>query len=396
MDQIFDRYRTIALLGLLLVVQLLLLAWQVRRPDNGGVRLLRVWSIEAIVPVEKGSQWVLGGIRNFFSSYVALSQAEQENRSLHQQLDQLQLANQQLRDQARSLPGLDALLAFQQNYINHTLAAQVIGSGATTNVQVIYLNRGRQDGIRRNMAVISPEGVVGKVTQVFAGTAEVLLITDPDSGVGAMIEQSRVHGVLQGLGTDQTELKLIINDQKVQTGDQIVTSGEDQVYPRGLPLGTVVSARQGSMFQKIIVQPAAHLSQLEEVLVVTAMGHQVPVQTQPDSMTAAQLRQQQLPSIPANSLVPRTGLPPTMAEIMDQRRRAAIAAAQAASALQQGLTPPGAPATTPTATTTPAQPGSRPAANSHPTTTLHSPAGAHPKSATTPLSVPPPAASPPA
>lgn len=385
MEQIFDRYRTIALLGLLLIGQLLLLAWQVRRPDAGGVRLLRVWSIEAIVPVEKASQWVIGGVRSFLSSYVALHQAEQQNQDLKRQIGQLRIANQELEEQVRAMPRLAGLLAFQQNYVNRTLEAEVIGSGATTNAQVIYLNRGRQDGVRRNMAVITPDGVVGKITQVFGGTSEVLLLTDPDSGVGAVLEQSRVHGILQGLGTGQMELRLIINDQKVQAGDVVLTSGEDQIYPKGLPLGKVISAEPGTMFQKVLVRPAARLSQLEEVLIITSRGNAAAgAAGESGAMTAAQIRQQQLPTIPEQSLVPRTGPPPPMAQIMDERRRAAIAAAQAANAQQQGK-PPATPAqSAPTGGQTPVKATSGPPAAGHtssPGVAPH-PEPAKPKSAT--------------
>lgn len=348
MEQIFNRYRTIALLGLLLVGQLLLLAWQVRRPEAGGVRLLRVWTIQAIVPVEKASQWVVGGVRSFLSSYVALHQAEQQNQDLKRQIGQLRLQNLELEEQVRSMPRLASLLAYQENYINRTLEADVIGGGASTSAQVIYLNRGEQDGVRRNMAVITPDGVVGKITRVFHGTSEVLLVTDPDSGVGAVLQQSRLHGILQGQGSGKAELRLIVNDQKVQLGERVLTSGEDQVYPKGLPLGTVVSAHPGSMFQNIEVKPAVELSRLEEVLIVTGQGKPVVgPDAASDSLTAAQIRQKQLPTIPDVAVVPRTGPPPPMAQILEERRRAAIAAAKAANAEQQGNA---VPATQPGAT----------------------------------------------
>lgn len=343
MDQIFNRYRTISLMGLLLVGQLLLLAWQVRRPDAGGVRLLRVWTIQAIVPVEKASQWVVGGVRSFLSSYVALHEAQQQNQDLKHQIGQLRLQNEGLEEQVHALPRLAELLAFQQNYVNRTLPADVIGGGASTNAQVIYLNRGEQDGVRRNMAVITPDGVVGKITQVFHGTSEVLLVTDPDSGVGSMLQESRLHGILQGSGSGRAEVRFIVNDEQVKSGEHVITSGEDQVYPKGLPLGTVISVRPGSMFQHILVRPAVSLARIEEVLIVTGQGKPaMPEDAQADTMTAAQIRQAQLPTIPDATVVPRTGPPPPMAEILAERRSAAIAAAKAANAGQQGTAPPAA------------------------------------------------------
>jgi rod shape-determining protein MreC len=396
MDQIFSRYRTISLLGLLLVGQLLLLAWQVRRPDAGGVRLLRVWSIQAVVPVEKASQWVVGGVRSFLSSYVALHEAEQQNQDLKRQVGQLRLQNDELEEQVRSMPRLAELLAFQENYINRTMEADVIGSGASANAQVIYLNRGEQDGVRRNMAVISPDGVVGKITQVFHGTSEVLLLTDPDSGVGAMMQTSRLHGILQGLGDGRAELRLIVNDQQVKPGEHVLTSGEDQVYPKGLPLGTVISVRPGSMFQHIVVQPAVSLARLEEVLIVTGQGKTtMPESAQPDTLTAAQIRQKQLPTIPDVTVVPRTGPPPPMAQILEERRQAAIAAAKAANAAQQGVVPPvtqtGTPRGTSAGTVSPmpgvAKPMGATAGGSHPVVVKPSPV--KPGASTAPEAIPP-------
>jgi rod shape-determining protein MreC len=116
--------------------------------------------------------------------------------------------------------------------------------------------------------VIVPGGVIGKVLRVFGDTSQVILLTDANSGIASLLESSRVHGVLKGTNRPLAKLTYVINGEPVTVGEILVTSGEDRIYPKGLPLGVVVSARSGSEFQEIEVQPLAQLNRLEEVLVI--------------------------------------------------------------------------------------------------------------------------------
>jgi rod shape-determining protein MreC len=116
--------------------------------------------------------------------------------------------------------------------------------------------------------VITPEGVVGKIIAVFNHTAQVLIITDGSSGVGSMLEKSGVQGVLKGGGDGVCHLDYIMNGEKVEVGDTVVTSGLDQIYPKGLLVGTVLKVSQGNIYKNITVKPAAPLDRLEDVLVI--------------------------------------------------------------------------------------------------------------------------------
>jgi rod shape-determining protein MreC len=118
------------------------------------------------------------------------------------------------------------------------------------------------------MGVITPDGVVGKVIAAYPDTAQVLLLTDRESGVGARLEKSRVAGVVRGTGEAVVRLEYVINDQEVAAGETIVTSGQDQIFPGDLPVGTVIEAKTGSPFKAIRVRPAAHLDSLEEVFIL--------------------------------------------------------------------------------------------------------------------------------
>jgi len=150
----------------------------------------------------------------------------------------------------------------------------VIGGSADSDSQTIYLDRGERDGIRRNMGVITPDGVVGKVIESYKDTAQVLLLTDTHSGVGAMMVESRVQKPVGGTGEPLLQLKYVSNeDNSVNPGDRIVTSGTDRIFPGDLPVGTIADIKPGSTFKQIRVKPAANLERLEEVFVLLTIKH---------------------------------------------------------------------------------------------------------------------------
>jgi rod shape-determining protein MreC len=144
----------------------------------------------------------------------------------------------------------------------------VIGSSADPTSHTLFINRGEHDHLRINLGVVTPDGIVGKIVEVLPNTAQVLLINDKDSGVGALFSATRTHGVVRGSGDPEPRMEYVVNDEKVQAGDAIVTSGEDRIFPKDFPIGTVESAKPGNPFQVIRVHPSARLDRLEEVLVL--------------------------------------------------------------------------------------------------------------------------------
>lgn len=305
MDRYLHRSRNRSVLGALLAAQLVLVGYQVRNPSAGGVRLIRQWSAEAILPVERVAQNLVGSSGTWMASYIDLRHARQQNQSLQQQVGTLKLTNEQLRERLRELPQLEALLGFQRQYPLRTLAAEVISSGASADAQAIYLDRGAGGGVRRNMAVITPDGVVGKVSQVLGHSAQVMLTTDPDSGVGAMIGPAGVHGILRGLGAGRAEVRNVLKDEPTPPGAEVVTSGEDQVFPKGLPLGVVTGSKPSSdgVFKTVQIRLAAHMGRLSNVLIVT--GTLPPLTGQPNSgLTAADIRERRLPMLPDPAAAP--------------------------------------------------------------------------------------------
>ncbi|MHB8486337.1 MAG: rod shape-determining protein MreC [Candidatus Acidiferrales bacterium] len=262
-----SRQRPLVLLVALILAQVLLLAFQIKRGQD--VRLIRVWSAELLTPPQRGGTFLLSKIDGAWFGYIDLRSARAENRRLADEVGRLRLQNQELESQAAEAGRLAKLLGFRRaNTAAPMLAAEVIGASADSNSQTIFINRGERDGVRRNMAVVTPDGVVGKIFEAFPHTAQVLLITDRESGVGALLADTRTHGVIKGTGDPLLWMDYVTTEEKVPAGERILTSGEDKIFPKDLPVGTVASTKPGRPFQTIQVEPAAHLDRLEEVLVL--------------------------------------------------------------------------------------------------------------------------------
>ena len=262
-----SRHRPLVLLVAVILAQVLLLAFQIKRDRD--VRLIRVWSVEVLTPPQRAGTFVISKIVGAWFSYVDLRHAHNENLQLTDEIGRLRLKNQRLEGQAAEAERLAKLLGFRQANPNAPmLAAEVIGASADSNSQTIFINRGERDGVRRNMAVVTPDGVVGKIFEAFPNTAQVLLITDRESGVGALLANTRTHGVVKGTAGPLLWMDYISTSEKVPAGELILTSGEDKIFPKDLPVGTVASTKTGFPFQAIQLEPTAHLDRLEEVLVL--------------------------------------------------------------------------------------------------------------------------------
>jgi len=275
-----SRHKSLFLLGGVVLLQILLLAVQIKRDSQG--RLIRVWTVGAVSPFERAGAHGISHIRDTWNHYFALQNTSRENEELKRENGALKLQITQLQSKAGEADRLAALLKFRQTNVDVPMvAARVIGGSADSASQTIYLDRGERDGIRRNMGVITPDGVVGKVIESYKDTAQVLLLTDKDSGVGAMLVDSRVQKPVGGTGEPLLVMKYISNeDNSVNPGDRIVTSGMDRIFPRDLPVGTIADIKAGSTFKQIRVRPAASLERLEEVFVLLTMK---PLEMKKDS-----------------------------------------------------------------------------------------------------------------
>jgi rod shape-determining protein MreC len=264
-----SRHRSLTLLAVVLGLQLLLLAAQIKREQQ--VRLIRVWAIECVTPLGRAAAWISDGVYGAWSGYVALWHMRKENVGLRAERDQLKMRNAELVGRAAEAERLSALLGFREAHIEvPMLPARVIGASPDVGSRIIFLSRGSRDGVRRDLGVITPDGVVGKVLAVFPDTSQVLLLSDKESGVGALLATSRTQAPVNGSGEPLLGMEYVSNEVKVEAGEAVLTSGQDRIFPKDLPVGTVLEAKpdRHTGFQQIKVKPAARLDQLEEVLVL--------------------------------------------------------------------------------------------------------------------------------
>jgi rod shape-determining protein MreC len=300
MESLISRYRNVSILVAILFAQVLGLAVQVHRsPGAESTRLIRVWAVAAVTPFEKAVVWTQSSISDLWHSYIYLRGVRQENRDLKYEIESLRLKQVRLSEDAEQARRLQALLGFKEQFISKTLAAQVIGFSGSELSRAVYIDKGSSDGVGRDMAVITADGVVGKVLRVYNSTSLVLLINDQTSGVGAVLAKSRLQGILRGTPAGEVVLEKILSDEQVEPGDQVLTSGGDEIFPKGLPAGTVTNVSRGpDAFLTIRIHPAAALSRLEEVLVITQEEEKQPVADQNQPARAADILAQRLPSVP--------------------------------------------------------------------------------------------------
>lgn len=260
------RHRSFFFLLAVLIAQLLLLSFQITREHK--VRLIQVWAVGALSPFERSWHWVAQGTEHTWEGYAGLWQAEEENRQLHGQLTAAQARIRELAGQKQENVRLRGLLDLKNQLPFRGVAAEVIAASPGSRTSAVFISKGSDDGLAADMPVITPAGVVGKIIAVFPHSAQVLLLTDSASGVGCMLARTHAQGVLKG-GSSLPQLDYILKDQPVGVGEQVLTSGLDQIFPKNLPVGTVAQVREGSVYKEILVKPSAALNRLDGVLVLT-------------------------------------------------------------------------------------------------------------------------------
>lgn len=299
MESFVVRYRNLLVLLALLVAQILGLAMQVRRAGSGqtsdgrSVLLLRYWANAIVSPPERALHSSGSGVSGFWHNYIDLRHVRQQNADLQKTVDRLRLEQAALLEDAKQGQRLQALLNFQQKYIYKTLPAEVIGTSGTEQSRVFTIDKGKKDGIDRDMAVITPDGIVGKIRDIFPHSAQVLAINDQTSGAGVIMESTRIRGILRGNAAGQPQIEDVVRDQRIKPGENVLTAGGDEIFPRGLPVGVVekvVNDPERDGFVDVILKPAAHLDQLDEVLVITATEPRFPKDQQQDMAASEALK----------------------------------------------------------------------------------------------------------
>src|SRR6478672_6230138 len=272
MDLILNRYRNLTALVAAILVQLVLLAYQVK--SNQEVRLIRVWAVTGVTPLARLLEGGRSGTVSFFKDYFVLLDVREQNKRLQADLNRVQLENQVLRSELDTSERGRALSVFQEQSGMKTVAARIIGNSPGSNGRVVLIDRGTGSGIEPGMAVITPDGIVGKIVSSYPTASNLLLVTDPTFAAGVISQKNRVHGTLKGAGNSRVLVDYVQNEQNVEVGEWFYTAGDDRIFPKGLPAGTVTAVRPGRTVKEIFLSPSGLQNGLEDVLVILQGDHQ--------------------------------------------------------------------------------------------------------------------------
>jgi rod shape-determining protein MreC len=232
--------------------------------------LLESSLVDGILPVFSVFTSIKTGIGSLWTHYIFLTQTQEENKILKKQLVQLNRENIHLREAASANDRLRKLLQLKGELPGPSQVAEVVGRAPSPFLQTIYINKGRKDGLIRGMPVLLPDGVVGRLERASSNFSQVVLLNDPAFAVDCLAQRSRVRGVLTGIpGGGNCQVKYVARTEDIRAGDIIVTSGLDQVFPKGLVLGRVlrVDSKVKGLFLFVEVVPECKTSQIEEVLI---------------------------------------------------------------------------------------------------------------------------------
>jgi rod shape-determining protein MreC len=282
MEYLLNRYRNLSVLLLAILAQLVLLAYQVK--SNGEVRLIRVWAVTAVTPLARAIEGTRSATSHFFSDYFVLLDVREENKRVKKELDRVNMENQYLRTELDTADRAKSLAIFQSHSPSKTVAAHIIGNTTGSGAKTVIIDRGSTSGVQKEMAVITPDGIVGKVVGVYPTASFVLLATDPTFAAGVISQKNRVHGTLKGQGGTKVIVDYVQNEENVDQGEWFYTSGDDGVFPKGLPVGEATSVHPGKSRKEIVLAPSGFQNGLEEVLIIIEGVH-API---PELSTASQ------------------------------------------------------------------------------------------------------------
>jgi rod shape-determining protein MreC len=276
MPVIDARRNNVYLFVAVIVTQLVIVSAQVT--TKSGAPVLEAVTFGALSEVQRAGSGAVKAVTGVWTGYVYLRGLRDENARLQHELGAAKIALQQERARAQRARTLEQMLELRGRVPLETTAADVIAAAATPEFRTVTIGKGTREGLRPDMAVIAPAGVVGRVIVPAAHAAKVQLLIDRNAAAGALVERTRAQGVATGFGENRLRLEYVSGSAELAVGDTVVTSGIDGIYPKGFVIGWIERIeRSGGAFGTIIVKPAVDFSRLEEVLVVlTPQAAEVP------------------------------------------------------------------------------------------------------------------------
>jgi rod shape-determining protein MreC len=248
---------------------ILLISAQVN--STAGVPVLEAVTFGVLSELQRAAASAVSGAVHVWSGYIGLRHLKDENDALKHELASAQVAAQEQRALAGRTLGLQRLLDLRNSLDLRTQAAEIIGGAAHPDFRTVTVDKGTSSGLRADMAVLAPAGVVGRVVAPGLRAARVQLLIDRNAAAGAIVERTRAQGIVVGASDDRLHMEYVSEVFDVLVGDIVVTSGIDGIYPKGFVIGRVETVeKSGGAYRRIVVKPAVDFSGLEEVLVVTS------------------------------------------------------------------------------------------------------------------------------
>lgn len=265
---LFRRYYLFIFVILLLLFAFVLMSF--RAKQSKGIEFFDVLLLETCSPFQKGATFIIKAIQEIFQQYFFLIHVEEENRVLKQKLMELKEENHQLKEMKLENERLRRLLQFNEKNSLTTMGAEVIGHDPTSWFKSVTIDKGERDGVRKGMAVISPEGVIGQILKTSPHYSTVLLITDYNSAIDSIVQRTRAKTIIEGKGENRCQLKYLLRTEDAAEGDVVVTSGLAGNFPKGLKIGEIskVDKKGHGVFQYAELVPSADLNHLEEVFII--------------------------------------------------------------------------------------------------------------------------------
>ncbi len=253
MESLLHRYRNISVLFVAIIAQIAGVAYQVRQ--NNDVPLLRIWAVSAVTPVASAIENLRSGAFGIFGDFFSARGSRDQSRALRSELDKVKLQNKLLEDELADAQRAEKLAGFQAHSPSTLLGARVIGATTGMGSRSVWIDRGTFSHVQKGMAVVTPDGIVGKVLEVYQFSSQVLSVTDAGFAAAVVSQKSHTRGVMHGVGSSSAKVDYVPGGQKVEVGETFFTSGDDRVFPSGLPVGKVTDVEEGATFQEIYVEP---------------------------------------------------------------------------------------------------------------------------------------------
>lgn len=264
------KYKTIVLIIALLFIALTMLFFNLKYGAERGFFSQIV--LETVAPVRKGLSASVQSVRDAWLRYVLLVGIEEDNKNLNKKINELKAILIQYQEGYLEAQRLKKLLSFTDDYNYRFIHARVIGREQAALSKTVLIDKGTIHGLKAGMPVLVPPGLIGRLVDVSWHASKVLLLMDENSNIDALVQRTRVQGIISGAGSRGYILKYVSKTQDVREGDVVVSSGMGGIFPKGLLIGQVghVDRLEASLFLKINVAPFVDFSKLEEVSVLAS------------------------------------------------------------------------------------------------------------------------------